>query len=174
MRTVVILPLLLLAVACRSAPEPSASVVAQQFYATTIAHKISGAPSESQLAALAPYLSDTLHALLAAARQRNEVEAARAPDEKPSFADGNLFSSLFEGPNAAEVLADSARGALRVATVRLTYTGATPPVSWLDRVVLAKHDDRFVVDDIEYGGQWDFANKGRLRASLESVLSSPP
>ena len=30
------------------------------------------------------------------------------------------------------------------------------------------------IDDIEYGGQWDFANKGSLRASLVAALASPP
>jgi hypothetical protein len=31
-----------------------------------------------------------------------------------------------------------------------------------------------VIDDIEYGGAWDFANKGGLRASLLSGLATPP
>jgi hypothetical protein len=169
-------PLLLITLlaACERAPESSARGVVQEFYATAIQQRVTGAPTPAQLTALTPYLSDTLRALLVAARQRNEADAAREPDEKPSFAESDLFSSLFEGPNAVEVLADSARGATQVATVRMTSTGATPPVTWTDRVVLTKQGDRYVIDDVEYGGAWDFANKGSLRASLVSVLATLP
>lgn len=165
--------LALLVVGCTTASTDSATVVVQRFYAATIAQRVSGAPTAAQLATLAPFLSDTLRALIDAARRRNEADATRAPDEKPAFADGDLFSSLFEGPNAVDVLADSARGALRVATVQMTSTGANPPLTWVDHVVLAKQGGRFVIDDVEYGGQWDFANKGSLRASLASALTSP-
>jgi len=166
-------PLALLVVtACTSSSINTAPSVVQRFYATTIAQKVTGAPTSEQLAALSPYLSDTLRALLDAARRQNEAEAARAPDEKPSFADGDLFSSLFEGPNAVDVIADSARGDLRVATVQMTSTSANPPVTWTDRVVLRSHDGRLVIDDVEYGGTWDFANKGTLRASLASALTA--
>jgi len=168
------LVLLLAVSACRSAPEADPKTVVQQFYSAAIAGKVSGAPTAEQLATLAPYLSDTLHALLVAARKRNEADVARAPDEKPSFAEGDLFSSLFEGPNAAEVLADSARGASRVATVRMTYSGATPAVTWIDHVVLVRGKRGYVIDDVEYGGQWDFASKGTLKSSLATALATPP
>jgi hypothetical protein len=159
------------ALGCESAPVPNAAAVVQQFYRAAIADHVSGAPTAQQLATLAPYLSDTLHALLVAARKQNEADVARAPDEKPSFAEGDLFSSLFEGPNAIEVLADSARGPGRVATVRMTYAGANPALTWIDRVVLTRSGGRYVIDDVEYGGQWDFASKGTLRSSLVSALS---
>jgi hypothetical protein len=170
------LPVLLFAtlfVGCKSAARESATAVVQQFYAATITGHVSGAPTTEQLATLAPYLSDTLRALLAAARTRNEADIARAPDEKPSFAEGDLFSSMFEGPNAVAVFPDSARGSSRVATVRMTYTGS-PPVTWVDRVVLTEQAGRYVIDDIEYGGTWDFANKGTLRGSLAAALTGPP
>ena len=164
---------LLVVAACTSAPADTAASVVERFYATTIAQKVTGAPTSEQLAALSPYLTDTLRALLDAARRQNETEAARTPDEKPSFADGDLFSSLFEGPNAVDVIADSARGSMRVATVQMTSTGANPPVTWTDRVVLVPRDGRLAIDDVEYGGTWDFANKGSLRATLASALATP-
>ena len=170
-------PLLVTAllVACNSSSEgSSAKEVVEQFYAATIAQQVAGAPTAPQLDALAPFLSDTLRALLAAARQRSQADSAREPHEKPAFADGDLFSSLFEGPNVVEVLADSARGSLQVATVRMTSTGATPPVTWTDRVLLTRRGNRYVIDDIEYGGQWGFASKGSLRASLVAGLATPP
>jgi hypothetical protein len=168
------LSLLVLGACTSSSSTDTASVVVERFYATAIAQKVTGAPTSSQLAALAPYLSDTLRSLLDAARRRNEADASRAPDEKPAFADGDLFSSLFEGPNAADVVADSARGNVRVATVRMTSTSASPPVTWVDHVVITPRAGGFVIDDVEYGGTWDFANKGSLRATLVAALSTPP
>jgi len=172
-RSVRLLPVIVF-LGCQSTPEPDASDVVRQFYAAAIADHLSGAPTAPQLASLAPYMSDTLRALLAAARTRNEADVARAPDEKPSFAEGDLFSSLFEGPNEATVLADSARGPVRVATVRMTYSGTQPAVTWIDHVVLTKQAGRYVIDDVEYGGTWDFANKGTLRSSLAAALAAAP
>ena len=162
----------LAAIGCQSAPAPNATSVVQQFYRTVIADSVSGAPTQKQLADVSPYLSDTLKSLLVAVRKRNDADVSRAPDEKPSFAEGDLFSSLFEGPNAAEVIADSARGPARVATVRMTYTGATPAVTWTDRVVLVLQNGHYVIDDIEYGGTWDFATKGTLKSTLGAALAA--
>ena len=167
---------LLLALAllgCKPAAEPSASDVVRQFYAATINGKVTGAPTAEQLTTLSPYLSDTLRLLLTAARKRSEADAAKSPDEKPSFVEGDLFSSLFEGPNAIEVLPDSARGERRVASVKMTANAANPLVTWVDRAVLVRQGDRYVIDDIEYGGTWDFANKGSLRAMLISGITAP-
>lgn len=170
MRTSRLLTLLIVG-ACQSAP--SAKTVVEQFYAAVIAGRVTGAPTAEQLASLTPYVSDTLRALLAAARQQHDADAARSPDEKPAFADGDLFSSLFEGPSAVEVVADSARGPQRVLVTRMTYGGAEPPVTWTDRVIVTTERDRPVIDDVEYGGQWGFASKGTLRTSLESALAAP-
>lgn len=174
-RLLALVPSFLVFVACKQAPpQGDASSVVQDFYTATITGHMSGAPTAEQLATIAPFLSDTLHALLVAARKRNEADVARAPDEKPSFAEGDLFSSLFEGPNAVAVLPDSARGSVRVAAVRMTSTDAKPPVTWIDHVVLTQQAGRYVIDDVEYGGQWDFANKGTLRASLVTALATQP
>lgn len=156
--------------ACQTTPSPQ--TVVEQFYAATIAGRVAGAPTPEQLATLAPYLSDTLQKLLSAARRQHDADVARSPDEKPAFADGDLFSSNFEGPNAVEVIADSARGAHRVVSTRMTYRGADPVLTWVDRVVVTTERDRPVIDDVEYGGQWGFASKGTLRKSLEAALAS--
>jgi hypothetical protein len=159
--------------ACAGAPQSDATSVVEQFYAATIAGGVSGAPTPEQLATLAPYLSDTVRSLLAAARRQHDADLAREPDEKPSFVEGDLFSSLFEGPTAVEVLGDSARGPARVVTARMTYAGADPPATWTDHVVVTTERGRSVIDDIEYGGQWGFASKGSLRSSLAAALGPP-
>ena len=155
--------------ACHSAPATPTSVV-ERFYAAAIASGASGAPSAEDLAVLSPFLSDSLKALLGAARRLYEAARVQAPDDKPPFADGSLFSSLFEGPTTVSVVGDTARGATHAVTVRMTYSGADPPVSWSDVALVVQEHGRFVIDDIEYGGNWDFANKGTLRSSLASAL----
>jgi hypothetical protein len=144
-----------------------------RFYGAYVGHRISGAPTDSQLAALTPHLSDTLRGLLAAARRMHDAEARRAPGEKPSFTDGDLFSSLFEGPSRFEVLVADTSGPPYRVPVRLSYDGATPPVTWTDTALVVRENDRLVVGDIVFGGTWDFGNKGSLRRGLEQALGAP-
>jgi hypothetical protein len=40
------------------------------------------------------------------------------------------------------------------------------PVEWTDTVRLVREDGAWRIDDVAYGGQWDFANTGTLRESL--------
>ena len=165
-----LLLLSLVLVACHSAPAATPASVVESFYAASIASGASGAPSAEDLAVLSPFLSDSLKSLLGAARRLYEAARVQAPEDKPPFADGSLFSSLFEGPTTVSVVGDTARGSTHAVTVRMTNTGAVPPVSWTDLVLVVQEHGRFVIEDIEYGGNWDFANKGTLRSSLASAL----
>jgi hypothetical protein len=51
--------------------------------------------------------------------------------------------------------------------------GGGEPATWTDTVLLREENGRFVVADIAFGGGWDFANKGRLVASLRAGLGEP-
>jgi hypothetical protein len=130
-----------------------------------------GAPTPEQLARMAPYLSAELRDLLAQAHALHQREVAAHPDEKPAFADGDLFTSLFEGPSSFTVGADSTAGAEHRISVHFTYEGATPPTVWNDQVVVRSENGRFVVGDVLYGGSWDFANRGSLVSSLQTALN---
>lgn len=167
-RPALIASLVLLGACARTADVPTVPV--GRFYGAYVGHGISGAPTDSQLSALTPHLSDTLRGLLAAARRVRDEEARMAPGEKPSFADGDLFSSLFEGPTRYEVLPADTSGPPYRVPVRLTYDGATPAVSWTDTALVVRENDRLVVGDIAFGGTWDFGNKGALRRGLEQAL----
>jgi hypothetical protein len=160
--------LVLLAACARTADVPTVPV--GRFYGAYVGHGLSGAPTDSQLAALTPHLSDTLRGLLAAARRAHDEEARTAPVEKPSFTDGDLFSSLFEGPTRYEVLVADTSGPPYRVPVRLTYDGATPAVSWTDTALVVRENDRLVVGDIVFGGAWEFGNRGSLRKGLEQAL----
>jgi hypothetical protein len=164
---------LTLAIVASCAPKPSvdANAVVTRFYQTLDRLDVSGAPTPEVLDSLAPMLSTTLRDLLRDARALHDADVKRAPDEKPAFADGDLFTSLFEGFSKFEILGDSvqADGTRRVA-IRFTYDPSPPPVTWTDHVVLTTEGRRLVVGDVVYGGDWPFANRGTLVASLRSAL----
>lgn len=169
-----LLPLLTTLTGCQAARGPNPSVVAQQFYDTVIAIGETGAPDSASLARLAPFLSDSLRTLLAEARRVHDAEALQAPDEKPSFADGDLYSSLFEGPTAATVAGEQATPpGVRIA-MRLSDGRANPPLSWTDTLMISKEYDHYVIHDIIYGGDWAFANRGSLRQWLAEALRDAP
>ena len=44
------------------------------------------------------------------------------------------------------------------------------PLSWTDTVYLVHSDAGWRVDDIAYGGTWDFGNKGRLTRTLKGAI----
>ena len=144
------------------------------FYTAVAKLRPSGAPTAEQRTELAPLLSAELIGLLERADAARTAARAAAPMEKPPFTDGDLFSSLFEGPTAFTVgePQTGAAGEWRVPVTLTHSTGATDakPTEWTDTVVLREESGRFVVADIVFGGQWDFANKGTMFEALRAGL----
>ena len=163
----ILLPLL---AACHPAPpaEPPEKVV-EALYGDQFVAPIAGVPDSARLAKLRPYLSDSLAALLAAADARRAADIARAPNEKPSWAEGNIFVSLFEGQDAFYLQpAIEDRAGYKV-PIRSQYKarGETSGTTWADTAVVTAQRGKWVVDDVIYGGSWEFARKGRLRGALQ-------
>lgn len=182
-----LLPLLAPLAACGLAPVDrhadsavaSRTVVAGSAYATDAVARlygtlrdqgVTGAPTAEQLALLRPSLTDPLVALLDSARRVREADARRTPGEKPAFAEGDLFSSLVEGPTAFTVVREDAADAARHVVVRFTDDRAKPAATWEDTVIVVRERGRWAVADVRYGGAWPFANRGRLLASLSAGL----
>ena len=145
--------------------------VVERFYATRIDSRMTGAPTPAELESVAPYLTPELRDLLAEARMLHDQEEVAASDEKPAFAEGDFFSSLFEGPTAFRVVGDDGGkvGAHRVA-VRFTYANAAAALSWQDTVVVVHQEGGWAIADVEYEGDWDFASRGTLRSNLKGAL----
>jgi hypothetical protein len=122
---------------------------------------------------MAPYLSAELRGLLDEAAALRDTEAAAHPDEKPPFAEGDLFTSLFEGPTGMAILASPEGGASRRLVVRFTDNRPAPAVTWTDTVVVVEEEGRLVVADVLYGGTWDFASRGSLLETLHGNLHAP-
>lgn len=155
---------------CQNPTPDSPADAARGFYEIAIESGVSGAPTTDQLTALAPYLSGELRSLLAEARAVSVAEAVARPDEKPPYVEGDLFTSLFEGPTRFEIVGDTPGGTAGRVAVRFSYDRTSPPVVWTDTVVVADEDGRPVVADVIYGGTWQVANRGSLAASLHREL----
>lgn len=152
---------------------PSALQAAQSIFDQLDQLRISGLPDDSQMAALAPSLSEELRQSMEAARawQKGEIERMQreGSEDKPPFIEGDLFGSLFEGAQSTRAVAVSeADGRIRV-TLDRTYGGDGDRVQWQDRAVLTRVGDGYRLDDVEYGGDWAFqAGTGTLRKTLQA------
>lgn len=142
-----------------------------QFYTMRDAVGVSGAPDTKELAALNPFITDSLSRQLAAADSVRSADMKRAPDEKPAFVEGDLFSSLFEGPTSYRPQPAIERGDVTLVPIMFVYDRQPPAVTWTDTVVVKQQNGQWRVHDIRYGGTWDFGNKGSLLQSLDP--SSP-
>ncbi|MEJ0027900.1 MAG: hypothetical protein WDN01_17890 [Rhizomicrobium sp.] len=133
-------------------------------------HPSHGIPDAAGRARYRPFLSPRLDALLGDAGDA-ETRFAATNEDAPPLVEGDIFSSLFEGATQVTVGACTATGPTGRCTASLSY--ATPgqkPTQWTDTVYLSNTPEGWRVDDIGYGGTWDFGNKGRLSQTLGQVL----
>lgn len=163
MRRLFLLLPLLAACAPKAKVEPAA--VVEMFYAHLLTYPVTGAPNQGDLPRIAPYLSDSLLAELTRAGHLRDSAARAHHDAKPPFAEGDLFTSMFEGPTAFYVMAT--RDAPAAVLVHFEHRDSMSSTEWVDTVLVARRDTSWVVTDIAYGGTWPMANKGRLRENLK-------
>ena len=163
MRKAILAAVLVFAVGVHADPQED---VVRRFYTAYIAAKPAGLPEGDALKSLAPFLSERLHALIADANRYSEEQRKRHPDEKPPFVDGDMFTSVFEGPRAFEIVRIEGND------VHVRFTG-DPGVTWEDIVVTKDENGRIVIDDVRFSGAGDFNPPGllsdRLKARDEEV-----
>lgn len=152
-----------------SCNDGDAAQAARAFYAKVMADGIRGLPSKENMNALAPLMTASMRAAVEKARVRQQAFIAAHPDEKPDFIEGSLFTSLFEGPTALESASAVAKDNGAVVEVGFAYAQAgAETFRWKDQALLRCEEGRWRLDDVRYGGDWDFASKGQLRQALES------
>ncbi len=142
---------------------------AGDFYAVAHAAQ-SGLPNAATRAKLATLVTPRLASLIERASTAEE-SFMTANKSSPPLAEGDLYSSLFEGPTAYTVGACSGDAAKASCAVNLTYDdkGTSGPTRWTDTLYLANTAGGWKVDDIGYGGTWAFGNQGKLSETLEQV-----
>jgi hypothetical protein len=166
---VAILSLAAAVISKAQADDADMAKAAAGFYA--VAHASgSGLPDTAARAKLAPWLTPHLASLIDKASV-SEAGFTAANKNAPPLIEGDLYSSLFEGPTAFAIGTCSGDAKTGHCTVNLTYDDKSRggPTHWSDTLYLANTGDGWKVDDIGYGGTWDFGNKGRLSETLKQV-----
>ncbi len=131
-----------------------------------------GIPDDVNLAKLSPYLSPKLTTLLKSADDAEKKYKAATKGEAPPMVEGDIFTSLFEGANSYRVATCEEKGDEASCIVNFQYSGRGDgeDVRWKDTVYLVRSGGGWLVDDVGYGGDWDFAQKGRLTGLLKGVI----
>jgi len=176
MKAFVLVLALIPATACADTAADMHSTVDGFYGAYATFHPSDGIPDARGRAKYEPVISPALDKLLVAGDQA-EARFAKANKDSPPLIEGDLFTSNFEGATAFKVGTCTANGQRGTCSVRLTYDpGKTnnpkdKPFSWTDTVYLVQTPAGWRVDDIGYGGTWDFGNKGKMSDTLKSAIA---
>lgn len=151
--------------------DPKVRQSADAFYAAYLKAPPEGVPAGSELARYRRVVSSRLFALLGRARAAEDQYARKNPDSPP-MVEGDLFTSLFEGASRYHVEDCRSTEGAGTCRVELMYIDSRDGKrqKWRDKLFLVREGRGWRVDDIEYGGTWEFMHKGRLREVLESVI----
>ncbi|HEX2929158.1 MAG TPA: DUF3828 domain-containing protein, partial [Candidatus Binatia bacterium] len=145
--------------------------VAANFYNLHLKLHPFGVPSEQDLAKFRPYLSGSLQGLLRDALRAEQSYADQTGGKVPPLVESDLFTSLFEGATGFKIVSCEARqnaGSCMIEFVRQEPN--QKPLRWQDRVYLLREPRAWVIDDVEYLGDWQFMHKGRLKTVLKRVI----
>jgi hypothetical protein len=173
-----ILALLALAAPAHAVDSDAMANTAAGFYAAYATfHPSDGIPDAAGRAKYAPYISQGLNTLLMQARAAEE-KFSRANKDVPPLIEGDLFTSNFEGATAYKIGACSGDAKTGHCAIQLTYDpGKTnnpkdKPFTWTDTAYLVNSAEGWKIDDIGFGGNWDFGNKGRMRQTLDVAIKA--
>lgn len=134
-------------------------------------HPSDGIPDVATRAKFAPYVSPALDRLFVEGDQAQDRYAAATKNQAPPLVEGDVFTPNFEGATSYKIGACALDKQGGHCAVALTYDDRKDkPLSWTDTVYLVRADAGWRVDDIAYGGTWDFGNKGRLTRTLKGAI----
>lgn len=151
------------------AADPAKSAAA--FYNLYIKMKPRGIPDAKQQAELRPLVSSDLDRLLAEAGAAEALHFKKTNNEEPPLFEGDLFTSLYEGATSYNLGKCTVEGDHAYCDVNLTYAeaGDAKPTTWTDKAALVRSAKGWLVDDIAFGGTWDFGQHGMMRGTLRQV-----
>jgi len=145
---------------------------AAKFYEAYVRLGVRGLPDDATRAKLAPTITWSLEQELKAALEVQKKFAAEMKGEVPPLVDGDLFTSLFEGATSFEIRACKRMAAGASCVVTLTYAEKDGKrTKWNDFAELREEKSGWHVDNIGYGGDWPFANKGTLKQTLKAAVA---
>jgi hypothetical protein len=152
------------------APAPQAAT--GSFYAEYLKVQPRGIPGDVEREQLQPLLSARLNALLKDGEDAEKRYREATKGDVPPLVEGDVFTSLFEGATAYRVRNCQGDDTTRLCPVSLAYRRrGEPETRWVDAVALVRETGGWRVDDIIYGGNWDFAKRGRLTELLRNAIA---
>jgi hypothetical protein len=156
--------------AIAAAHDRSMKETVNAFYHVYLTIRPSGVPSDQEQSKFNPYLSSSLRKLLKAAARAERRYSRSTGGEVPPLAEGDIFTSLFEGASSFTVLSCSVSA--RSCLVEFSYLdpGNKSSTTWRDNVYLIRNSRGWLVDDIEFLGNWQFMHKGRLKELLKQII----
>jgi hypothetical protein len=152
--------------------DPGAAMAAAAFYGSYMKLKPSGIPDAAQRTQMRALMSPALNDLLAAADAAEARYAQKTKKQVPPLVEGDLFTSLFEGASHFSVGRCDGDAQKAVCPVDFVYDDGrnSPQARWQDKVHLVRAAAGWLVDDIEYDGNWPFARRGRMSEGLRAVV----
>ncbi len=148
-------------------PAQGPAAVAMDFLAMHQRFGNNGLPERGSMNAYAAFLCPGLSEKIRAAQIRQEQFKASHPDEKPPLVEGDLFSSLFEGPETYAVNDTRVDGNKAQVDVAMSHGEGSSITRWTDTMMFDLDDGIWCLSDVEYHGKWPFANKGSLAKTLQ-------
>jgi hypothetical protein len=148
------------------------------FYSLYLQERPRGVPDAALREKFKPLISRELGDLLDAAAAAEDLHVRKTSNEEPPLVEGDLFSSLFEGATAFTPGKCAVEGDHAYCDADLAFIepgsepgGQNKPTTWTDKVALIRSPQGWLVDDIAFGGAWDFGQHGMLRATLRQVAA---
>jgi Protein of unknown function (DUF3828) len=145
----------------------SPSTVTKSFYTKYLKLRIRGLPDKRQAKKIAPYFSRQINNLIASDLRKQARFIKKHPREKPPWAEGDLFSSLFEGATSYTVGETRTNGSSSEVDVNLVINSETGKSRWTDTAVLTLQDGRWVITNILFKGKWEFKSGSSLLNALK-------
>lgn len=148
---------------------------AKAFYQVYARAKVMDIPNTKQQAVWKPVLSDNLMKLIVLGDQGEQRWADKNKKEPaPPLFEGDLFSSMVEGGAKLDDVKCDTAGDKSICTASLHVVGKgkdgkNETFRWQDKLDLIHTAAGWRVDDLEYGGTWDFGPKGKLSDQLKWV-----
>jgi hypothetical protein len=161
--------LVLVLMACVADAQTPPDQIAISFWKWHALRVPSGALTTEELVEVRSLVTSDFMCLLEIATQFRDHFATVTPDEKPPFAEGDLFtSSAFERPSRFEIAKVQT-----YATKATAFTKFDAPdnISWRDSLSLRLENGEWRVADVVRGGQFEFGNAGSLVRQLYSAMS---
>jgi hypothetical protein len=132
---------------------------------------LSGLPDGKTLRRLVPLLTPELARNFEAAIREQQRCAKKFPDDKPPWAEGDMFSSNFEGFTSFKPELGKGAGASGQVAVAFEYAEGNDRVEWRDMLVLKNAGGHWRIDNVVYRAPFQFTSGygADLRSSLMAI-----